>query len=190
MICPSRQGMCGTESLNRLLQEALNPPSAQKGEVKLGEVIFRSGDRVMQIRNNYNRIWKRIDPPETGTGVYNGDTGEIVLLDRNARILIVRFDDREADYAFDDLTELEHAYAITAHKSQGSEYAAVIIPVFSAPQRLLSRNLLYTAVTRAKRLLVMVGREDMVAQMVGCANAGRRYSGLKSRLRELCAHEG
>ncbi len=185
VICPSRQGPCGTENLNRLLQQALNPPAESKGEARLGEVIFRSGDRVMQIRNNYDRVWKRLEPAETGTGVYNGDTGTIVLCDRAARLLIVRFDDREADYDFDDLSELEHAYAITAHKSQGSEYAAVIIPVFSAPQRLLSRNLLYTAVTRAKKLLVMVGREEMVSQMVDTPNASRRYSALKWRLREL-----
>ncbi len=185
VICPSRQGPCGTENLNRLLQQALNPPQEGRGETRFGEIIFRTGDRVMQIRNNYDRVWKRLEPAETGTGVYNGDTGTIVLCDRNARLLIVRFDDREADYDFDDLNELEHAYAITAHKSQGSEYAAVIIPVFSAPQRLLSRNLLYTAVTRAKRLLVMVGREEMVRQMVDTPNASRRYSALKWRVRDL-----
>lgn len=185
VICPSRQGMCGTENLNRLLQNALNPASPDKGEARFGEVIFRTGDRVMQIRNNYDRVWKRIDPAESGTGVYNGDTGIIVLCDRSARLLIVRFDDREADYDFDDLNELEHAYAVTAHKSQGSEYAAVIIPVFSAPQRLLSRNLLYTAVTRARRLLVMVGREEMVRQMVDTPNATRRYSALRWRVKEL-----
>ena len=186
VICPSRQGMCGTEHLNRLLQSALNPPAEDKGETRFGETVFRTGDRVMQIRNNYDRIWKRLEPAETGAGVYNGDTGIIVLIDRNARLMIVRFDDREADYEFDDLGELEHAYAITAHKSQGSEYAAVVIPVFSAPQRLLSRNLLYTAVTRAKRLLVMVGREEMVQQMVDTPNATRRYSALKARVKELC----
>jgi len=186
VICPSRQGACGTENLNRLLQNALNPPAEDKGETRFGETIFRAGDRVMQIRNNYDRVWTRIEPAETGAGVYNGDTGIIVLIDRNARLMIVRFDDREADYDFDDLSELEHAYAITAHKSQGSEYAAVIIPVFSAPQRLLSRNLLYTAVTRAKKLLVMVGREEMVQQMVDTPNATRRYSALKARVKELC----
>ena len=184
VICPSRQGLCGTENLNRLLQQALNPPGEGKGEARFGEVIFRTGDRVMQVRNNYDRVWKRLEPAETGAGVYNGDTGTVVLCDRAARLMIVRFDDREADYDFDDLSELEHAYAITAHKSQGSEYAAVIIPVFSAPQRLLSRNLLYTAVTRAKRLLVMVGREETVRQMVETPNASRRYSALKWRLKE------
>ena len=139
----------------------------------------------MQIRNNYDRVWKRLDPAETGAGVYNGDTGLITALDKNARLLTVRFDDREAQYSFDELGELELAYAVTAHKSQGSEYAAVIIPVYSAPQRLLSRNLLYTAVTRAKRLLVMVGREETVRQMVDNPNANRRYCALKARVRGL-----
>lgn len=189
VICPSRQGVCGTENLNRLLQAALNPPGEGKGEARFGDTVFRTGDRVMQIRNNYDRIWKRTQPEETGTGVYNGDTGEIVLIDRGARMMIVRFDDREADYPFDELSELEHAFAITAHKSQGSEYAAVIIPAYAAPQRLLNRNLLYTAVTRAKKLLVMVGREEIVQQMVQSPNANRRYSGLRQRVRELC-HEG
>lgn len=141
----------------------------------------------MQIRNNYDRVWKRLDPAETGAGVYNGDTGLITALDKNARLLTVRFDDREAQYSFDELGELELAYAVTAHKSQGSEYAAVIIPVYSAPQRLLSRNLLYTAVTRAKRLLVMVGREETVRQMVDNPNANRRYCALKARVRGLLA---
>lgn len=189
VICPSRQGPCGTDRLNELLQSALNPSSPERGEVAYGQVIFRTGDRVMQIRNNYDRIWKRLEPAETGTGVYNGDAGVIVLIDRAARMMIVRFDDREADYDFDDLSELEHAYAITAHKAQGSEFSAVVIPVFSVPQRLLSRNLLYTAVTRAKKLLVMVGREETVRQMAASADAHRRYSALRHRVRELCHGE-
>ncbi|MBQ7491102.1 MAG: ATP-dependent RecD-like DNA helicase [Clostridia bacterium] len=184
VICPSRQGLCGTENLNRRLQEALNPPAEDKGEAVIGETAFRTGDRVMQIRNDYDRMWKRLDPAETGTGVYNGDTGIVTLIDRSARMMIVRFDDKVADYSFDELPELELAYAITAHKAQGSEYAAVVIPVFSAPQRLLSRNLLYTAVTRAKHLLVMVGREETVAQMAAQANAHRRYSALRLRVKE------
>lgn len=186
VICPSRQGPCGTENLNRLLQEALNPPAEDKGEAANGDTVFRTGDRVMQIRNDYDRVWKRLDPAETGTGVYNGDTGTIVLIDHSARLMIVRFDDREADYGFDELAELELAYAVTAHKAQGSEYAAVVIPMFSVPQRLLSRNLLYTAVTRAKKLLVMVGKEETVAQMAESVNAHRRYSALRLRVKELC----
>lgn len=186
VICPSRQMACGTVSLNRLLQEALNPPKPGKKEAGFGNVVFRTGDRVMQVRNNYDMLWHKPETGEVGTGVYNGDTGEIVFLDPAARVLTVRFDDREAEYPFDQLGELEHAYAVTAHKSQGSEYEAVIIPVYAAPERLLSRNLLYTAVTRAKRLLVLVGREEMVAQMVATPNRNKRYCGLKSRVRELC----
>jgi exodeoxyribonuclease V alpha subunit len=140
----------------------------------------------MQIRNNYDMLWQSTDTGEVGTGIYNGDTGTIVALDPAARVLTVRFDDREAEYPFEQLGELEHAYAVTAHKSQGSEYEAVIIPVYAAPERLLSRNLLYTAVTRAKRLLVLVGREEMVRQMIDTPNRNRRYCGLKTRVRELC----
>lgn len=186
VICPSRQMACGTVNLNKLLQEALNPPAAHKKETAFGTATFRLGDRVMQIRNNYDMLWQRIDTGEVGTGVYNGDTGEIVQLDPAARLLTVRFDDREAEYPFEQLGELEHAYAVTAHKSQGSEFDAVIIPVYAAPERLLSRNLLYTAVTRAKRLLVLVGREEMVQQMIATPNRNRRYCGLKTRVRELC----
>ena len=186
VICPSRQMACGTVNLNKLLQEALNPPSANKKETNFGAATFREGDRVMQIRNNYDMLWQYADTGEVGTGIYNGDTGTIVALDPAARVLTVRFDDREAEYPFEQLGELEHAYAVTAHKSQGSEYEAVIIPVYAAPERLLSRNLLYTAVTRAKRLLVLVGREEMVRQMIDTPNRNRRYCGLKTRVRELC----
>ena len=186
VICPSRQMACGTVNLNKLLQEALNPPSADKKETNFGAATFRVGDRVMQIRNNYDMLWQYTDTGEVGTGIYNGDTGTIVALDPAARVLTVRFDEREAEYPFEQLGELEHAYAVTAHKSQGSEYEAVIIPVYAAPERLLSRNLLYTAVTRAKRLLVLVGREEMVRQMIDTPNRNRRYCGLKTRVRELC----
>ena len=186
VICPSRQMACGTVNLNKLLQAALNPPASHKKEAIFGAATFRLGDRVMQIRNNYDMLWQQVDTGEVGTGIYNGDTGEIVALDPAARVLVVRFDDREAEYPFEQLGELEHAYAVTAHKSQGSEYEAVIIPVYAAPERLLSRNLLYTAVTRAKRLLVLVGREEMVQQMIATPNRNRRYCGLKTRVRELC----
>ena len=186
VICPSRQMACGTVNLNKLLQESLNPPAADKKETNFGTATFRVGDRVMQIRNNYDMLWQYTDTGEVGTGIYNGDTGTIVALDPAARVLVVRFDDREAEYPFEQLGELEHAYAVTAHKSQGSEYEAVIIPVYAAPERLLSRNLLYTAVTRAKRLLVLVGREEMVRQMIDTPNRNRRYCGLKTRVRELC----
>lgn len=186
VICPSRQMACGTANLNRRLQEALNPASAEKGEVRFGAALFRLGDRVMQIRNNYDLLWRRADLSEVGSGVYNGDTGFITMIDTRARILCVRFDDRDADYSFDELNQLELAYAVTAHKSQGSEYEAVIIPVSAAPERLLNRNLLYTAITRARRLLVLVGQESVVAQMVAANNKNRRFSALKRRIKERC----
>ena len=188
IICPSRQMVCGTASLNRRLQESLNPPSPEKNEVRFGSSVFRLGDRVMQIRNNYDVLWRKTDLSEVGSGVFNGDTGAIVMIDTRARLLTVRFDDREADYSFDELNQLEHAFAVTAHKSQGSEYEAVIIPVFSAPERLLNRNLLYTAVTRARRLLVLVGQESVVEKMVAANNKNRRFSALKRRIRERCDH--
>lgn len=182
VICPSRQLDCGTTSLNMLLQKYLNPPSPQKAEVKMGNVVFRQGDRVMQIKNNYDLMWRRLDSPEVGTGVFNGDTGTIVFIDNASGTLVVRYDDKEADYTLDEINQLEHAYAITVHKSQGSEYPAVIIPLFAAPSRLLTRSMLYTAVTRAKKLLVVAGREEIVRQMVETNKKNRRFSALKYRI--------
>ncbi len=188
VICPSRQLACGTTSLNAMLQQYLNPPSPEKQEVRFGNVTFRTGDRVMQIKNNYDMMWRRADSAEVGTGVFNGDTGVIAYLDPAARVLVVRYDDREADYTFDELNQLEHAYAITVHKSQGSEYPAVILPLFAAPQRLLTRSMLYTAVTRAKRLLVVVGREELVQQMLETNRRNRRVSALRMRIMGTLDH--
>jgi len=182
VICPSRQLACGTTALNQLLQNELNPPSRDKAEVKMGNIVFRTGDRVMQVKNNYDMMWRRLDAAEVGTGVFNGDTGVIVHIDVPSRILVVRYDDREADYTFDEINQLEHAYAVTVHKSQGSEYQAVVIPLFAAPQRLLTRSMLYTAVTRAKKLLVIVGREDIVAKMIETNKKNKRFSALKMRI--------
>ena len=175
--------MCGTVSLNRILQQRLNPPGEGKAEVRHGPYVFRLGDRVMQVRNNYDILWQSAATAEVGAGVFNGDTGIITYIDRSERVMVVRFDDREAAYSFDDLYQLEPAYAITAHKAQGSEYEVVIVPVFQAPARLLNRSILYTAVTRAKRLLVLVGRQSVVEQMVESNQKNRRYSALKYRLR-------
>ena len=188
VICPSRQLACGTTSLNVMLQHYLNPPSPEKAEVKLGSVTFRTGDRVMQIKNNYDMMWRRAESAEVGTGVFNGDTGIIEYIDPAARVLVVRYDDREADYTFDELNQLEHAYAITVHKSQGSEYPAVILPLFAAPSRLLTRSMLYTAVTRAKKLLVVVGRDEMVRQMVENNRKNRRFSALRLRITGAVGH--
>ena len=157
VVCPTRQQMCGTVSLNQILQASLNPPGPGKPEVRCGPYQFRLGDRVMQVKNNYDILWQSSSTAEVGAGIFNGDTGVITLIDRAEKVLVVRYDDdKDAAYSFDDLFQLEPAYAITAHKAQGSEYEAVIIPVFQAPARLLTRSILYTAVTRAKRLLVMV----------------------------------
>lgn len=181
VISPTRRGECGTVQLNRALQEALNPHSADKNERIFGEICFREGDRVMQIRNNYDILWKKEDG-SAGTGVYNGDIGQIVRIDSREDCLILRFDDREVRYTAEQLGELEPAYAVTAHKSQGSEYRAVVLVSSVAMPRLLTRSVLYTAVTRARELLVMVGNEQTVAQMVENNHRDKRYSGLRLRL--------
>ena len=182
VISPSRKGEAGTENLNRILQEALNPPRAGKREHRVRDIVFREGDRVMQIRNNYDLEWERGD--ESGEGVFNGDIGYIVSLSRMDREMIVEFDDgRRATYDDSMLDELELSYCISVHKSQGSEFEAVVLPLLSGPQMLMTRNLLYTAVTRARRLVVIVGREGCVHQMVDNNRILHRYSALHLRLR-------
>jgi len=182
VLSPTRKGTVGTVSLNRMLQEALNPPAPEKKEKAYGEYVFREGDRVMQIRNNYDIIWKRTGGSEVGTGIFNGDVGVITAIDPSVETMTVRFDDREADYDFTQLNELEPAYAMTVHKSQGSEYRCVILTAWNGSPYLLSRSILYTAITRARELLIVVGREETVGVMVENAKKNRRYSGLKLRL--------
>ena len=182
VITPSRKGEAGTENLNRLLQVSLNPPARHKKELKFRETVFREGDRVMQTRNNYDVGWRSED--SEGTGIFNGDIGTILSVDPVEREMTIRFDDREAVYHSDMLEELEHAWAVTVHKSQGSEYPFVIIPMYAAPAMLLTRNLLYTAVTRARRMVILVGREDIVATMVASNHQTMRYTGLTYRLME------
>lgn len=177
ILCPSRKGETGTLSLNKTLQKIINPPSPDKQEVISGSRVFREGDKVMQIKNNYNIIWTKED--EEGTGIFNGDIGIIKKIDRLNSYLAVWFDDKEAVYSFENLNELEHAYAMTVHKSQGNEFEAVIIPVMGVVRQLCYRNLLYTAVTRAKKLMIMVGSEDMIKEMVDNNTKTLRYSGLK-----------
>ena len=182
VLSPTRKGAVGTVSLNRMLQEALNPPTPEKKEKAYGEYVFREGDRVMQIRNNYDIIWKRTGGTEVGTGIFNGDVGVITAIDPSVESMTIRFDDREADYDFTQLNELEPAYAMTVHKSQGSEYRCVILTAWNGSPYLLSRSILYTAITRARELLIVVGREETVGVMVENAKKNRRYSGLKLRL--------
>ncbi len=182
VLTPTRKGGVGTWSLNGLLQESLNPAAPGKKERQNGEFTFREGDRVMQIRNNYDIMWKKCDGSAVGTGIFNGDIGIIRSIDPQLEIVTVVFDDREADYDFNQLNELEPAYAMTVHKSQGSEYRAVILAAWNGSPYLLSRSILYTAITRARELLIIVGREETVAVMTENAKKNRRYSGLKLRL--------
>ncbi len=180
VISPSRRGQGGTDNLNILLQAALNPKAAGVPEFVHRERTFRMGDRVMQIRNNYELEWTREE--KNGMGIFNGDIGEIRSLDLRNRVMHISFDDRMVRYEFSQLDDLEHAYAITVHKSQGSEYPIVIIPMYSAPPMLLTRNLLYTAVTRAQKMVILVGRREIVKLMIDNDRQMLRYTGLAHRL--------
>ena len=170
------------KALNLALQAVLNPPADGKKEKKHGDFSFRIGDRVMQIRNNYDIMWKRADGLGAGTGIFNGDIGCITQIDFQQETMTVQFDEKTAEYSFDMLSELEPAYAMTVHKSQGSEYRAVVLCLCGGPQMLLTRSVLYTAITRARELLIIVGNEDVVAAMTRNDRRQRRYSGLKLRL--------
>ena len=184
VLSPAKRQGSGTVALNRRLQEALNPPAESKLEKRFGDWIFREGDRVMQVRNNYDIVWERREDEEQGTGIFNGDVGEILQIFPQQECMVIRFDDRIATYTYDMLGELELAYAVTVHKSQGSEFDAVVLALSDGlPRRLLTRNILYTAITRARQLLVIVGSADTVAYMVENNQKGRRYSALKARLR-------
>ncbi len=182
VLSPTRKGGVGTMNLNKLLQDALNPASPDKRERSFGEFVFREGDRVMQIRNNYDILWTRTDSKEVGTGIFNGDVGTILSIDTGVETMTIQFDDRVAEYDFTQLNELEPAYAMTVHKSQGSEYRCVILTAWNGSPYLLSRSILYTAITRARELLIVVGREETVGVMVENAKKNRRYTGLKLRL--------
>ena len=186
VLSPTRKGEMGTFNLNRNLQQVLNPRSPQKNEKQFGEIVFREGDRVMQIKNNYDIIWRNDIEHSNGTGIYNGDIGYIRTIDNETETMTVDFDGRIAVYEFELLLELEHAWAMTVHKSQGSEYKAVILSLSSSSQMLLTRDVLYTAVTRAKELLVMVGDEQTAYRMIDNYRQTKRYSALRVRLRKLC----
>ena len=182
VLSPTRKGMVGTINLNKALQAVLNPADGKKKERPFGDYVFREGDRVMQIRNNYDIIWKKCDGSAVGTGIFNGDVGVIRAIDFSQESLTVVYDDREAEYDFSQLNELEPAFAMTVHKSQGSEYRAVILTAWNGSPYLLNRSVLYTAITRARELLIVVGREDTVSVMVNTSGKMKRYSGLKLRL--------
>lgn len=182
VLAPMKKGPLGVYNLNKRLQEALNPPAHKKKERKYGDVVFREGDKVMQIKNDYRLAWTRSlphQPPEMGEGVYNGDLGTIMSIDLYEQTLEVLFDDgRSAVYSFSMLEELELAYCISIHKSQGSEFPIVLLPLLGGPPMLLNRNLLYTAVTRARHMVCILGRQSCIQQMVRNNQVKRRYSGL------------
>ena len=182
VICASRKGEAGTENLNVLLQQALNPRQRGKSEHTFRDRIFREGDRVMQTRNNYDLFWTRDYDGKEGNGIFNGDIGTIESIEVAEREMTVLFDDKRVVYEFSLLEDLEHAYAITVHKSQGSEYPIVVMPMCSAAQMLHTRNLFYTAVTRAQNMVVLVGREDIIRTMVDNNRQSMRYTGLCRRL--------
>ena len=177
VLCPGRKGELGTVELNKVLQQRFNPQHQKRPEITLNGVIFRQGDKIMQIKNNYHVEWTKDDGTE-GTGIFNGDVGMLEEIDKLHGMLKVRFDDRTATYSIDNANELEHAYAITVHKSQGSEFPAVIIPMYPMAPQLCYRNLLYTAVTRARSILIMVGHKQIACQMARNQKKTLRYSAL------------
>ena len=183
VLCPTRKGAWGTEAMNRALQAALNPPAPGKGEKAWGELVFRLGDRVMQIRNNYDVVWERADG-SVGSGIFNGDVGQITGVDPSGEFLTIAFDDRVATYTGEMLSELDMAYAITVHKAQGCEYQAVVLALMRCAPSLMVRGVLYTAITRARELLIAVGDDGAVRQMAANDRQQRRYSGLRRRLKE------
>ena len=189
VLTPMRKGLLGVERLNQILQRYLNPPDPSKKEKEIGQGLFREGDKVMQIRNNYQLEWEVRGrygiPVDKGVGVFNGDTGIIRTINEFAELAEVEFEDgRYAQYTFKQLDELELAYAVTIHKSQGSEYPAVIIPILSGPRMLMNRNLLYTAVTRARKCVTVVGSEETFREMINNEKQQRRYSSLDKRIQE------
>ncbi len=183
IITPSRKGITGTVNLNAILQSVLNPQSLSKTERKVGEIIYREGDKVMQIKNNYLQEWK-YDDGRSGDGVFNGEIGTIESINNYEEKFSVNFDGRHVIYDMAQFDEIEHAYAVTVHKSQGSEYPCVIIPLFDAPPGLLTRNMLYTAVTRAQRQVILVGKTEVMTEMINNNRQIKRHTGLCSMLKK------
>lgn len=190
ILSPTKKGLLGTKELNKKLQEELNPSSDEKNEKKVGEVIFREGDRVMQVKNNYDIYWEKGNTLsltyESGTGIFNGELGKIVKIDfLNKQIKILFDDEKEAWYAFSDMDQIEHAYAITVHKAQGSEFDVVIMVVTQSSAMLLTRNLLYTGLTRAKKLLILIGNDNVVKFVIQNADTKIRNTGLEYKLKMI-----
>lgn len=190
VLTPMRKGLLGVDRLNTVLQQYLNPPSAKKQEKERGDTVFREGDKVMQIKNNYQITWEVISrygiPIDKGMGIFNGDMGIIREINEAAQSLTVEYDEaRRVEYPFVQLDEIELAYAVTIHKSQGSEYPAIILPLLAGPKLLLNRNLLYTAVTRARKCVTILGSSQVVQQMIDNERESKRYTSLDDRIREL-----
>ena len=190
VLTPMRKGALGVEILNEILQKYLNPPDSHKKEHISGSTLYREGDKVMQVRNNYQLEWEILSryniPIDKGAGVFNGDMGVIKEINEVAQALIVEYDDmRRVTYPFSLLDELELAYAITIHKAQGSEYPAVVMPILSGPKLLFNRNLLYTAVTRARNCVTILGSAATLQEMIDNVSESRRYTSLDERIREF-----
>lgn len=195
VLTPMRKGKLGVEVLNGILQKYLNPPSTEKRECQAGDTLFREQDKVMQIKNNYQLEWEVVSkygiPIDRGSGIFNGDIGTIRSIDEYSREVVVEYDEhRLVTYQYAQLDEIELAYAVTIHKSQGSEYPAVIMPLLSGPRMLFNRNLLYTGVTRARNCVTILGSREMLRQMVANNYQNRRYTGLSDRIRELIPQAG
>lgn len=190
VLTPMRKGNLGVEVLNKILQQYLNPPDSSKAEHPYGEGVFREGDKVMQIKNNYQMEWEIVSrygiPIDRGLGIFNGDTGIIKEINDYSQTMIVEYDEnRRVTYAYAQLDEVELAYAITIHKAQGSEYPAVIMPLLTGPKMLFNRNLLYTGVTRAKKCVTILGSSKTLEEMIENKSEKGRYTGLQERIREL-----
>lgn len=180
-MTPTKKGEAGTKNLNKRLQEILNPKSKFKAEREFGDFVLREGDKVMQIRNNYDIYWEGIDGKAYGSGVYNGDLGIIKKITENS-VEVIFDDEKIVNYESNIIEELELAYAITIHKSQGSEFPVGIIAITNGPPMLYTRNLLYTGVTRAKNLLIMIGKEPLITRMIDNVDTRTRNTGLKYKL--------
>lgn len=195
VLTPMRKGNLGVETLNRILQQYVNPPASDKKEYAVGETVFREGDKVMQIKNNYELEWEIVSrygiPIDKGLGIFNGDMGRILQINEYAGNIVVEYDEhRRVTYPYEQVEELELAYAITIHKAQGSEYAAVVMPLLTGPKMLFNRNLLYTGVTRAKSCVTILGSSVTIGEMVRNSEVNARYTALATRIKELAGENG